>query len=115
MSKERISVDFNFKFKDITGKEIPQSASEVIANILYNGKTDGDKKVRNVNWALKLNEAGVLDLNPKEMDDILSYCDAGQLKDGYFIALQKVLDDKREEWKDLQKEDKATKKDRKNP
>lgn len=109
MSKDRISVDFNFKFKGLDGKEISGAgpASEVIANMLYNGKTDGDRKVRNVNWALELMKSGLLDLNPKEMDDILAVCDAGQLKDGYYISVQTLFDQKREEWRALQKKEES--------
>lgn len=104
MSKPiKVETDFNFSFKGVDGKEIIglDTASKIVANLLYNGVSGKEDKLRNRNWALKLHNEGKLELEPKEMDAILEACERGQLRDGYYLVLSDLFDEKREEYKAL--------------
>lgn len=103
MSKIKVAVDFNFKFKGPDGKEISSvdPANKVLSGLLFNGQSPKESKRRNTEWSEKLLMDGVLELEPREMDDILACCDQQGVKDGYYVALDTLFQAKREEWRAL--------------
>lgn len=100
MEKITSRLDLNFRFKNLKGQPEPENirpANELVSELLYYTATQSkDERVKKVNWALKLNSDGFLEIDKnelKQIQDIINTCNLG----GGFVhqideAIEKAID-----------------------